>query len=71
MFISDEQLKTILLSSTMIDQQTWDEALADARRLEVPVEDILKERDVVAGHILYELVSKAIKVPYINLKTRD
>ncbi len=71
MFLPDEQLKKILFDSKMIDQQTWDDALADARRLEVPVEDVLKERDVIAGHILYELVSKAINLPYVNLKTHD
>lgn len=71
MFLPDEQLKAILLKNKMIDAPTWDDALADARRLEVPVEDILKERDVIAGHILYELVSKAINIPYVNLKTRD
>ncbi|MDP2656657.1 MAG: GspE/PulE family protein [bacterium] len=71
MFLPDEQLKKILLSSKMIDQATWDDAYANALRLNVPVEDILKERDIIAGHILYELVAKAIKMPYINLKTHD
>lgn len=71
MFISNEKLKKILTKAGIIDEKTWDDALKNAQRLTMPIEDVLKERDIIAGHYLYELVSQAIGLPYVNLKRID
>ncbi len=71
MFISNEKLKKILITAGIIDEKTWEDAVKNAQRLEMPIEDILKERDIIAGHYLYELVSQAIRLPYVNLKRID
>ncbi|MDO8489962.1 MAG: hypothetical protein Q7S47_00925, partial [bacterium] len=71
MFISDEKLKQILIDAEVIDDDTWTDALKNAQRLGVPIEDILKERDIIAGHVFFQLVSDALKIPYVNLKTHD
>ncbi len=71
MFISNDKLKKILIASGMVDEPTWNEVVKNATRLGCPVEDILKECDIVAGHIFYELVAKGVKLPYVNLKTKD
>ena len=68
MFISNEQLKKILIDAGMIDMQAWDDVVKNAARLSCPVEDILKERDIIGGHVFYELVEKGVGFPYINLK---
>lgn len=68
MFISDEQLKKILLDARVIDEATWVSVLNDAYRLQNPIEDVLRERDIIKGHTLYEIVARAIGIPYVNLK---
>lgn len=71
MFVSNDTLKKILIDAGMIDEETWADALKNAGRLGVPIEDILKERDIIAGHLLYELVASSLNLKYVNLKTRD
>ncbi len=68
MFISNEQLKKILLKAEMLDEETWSDIVKNAERLKSPVEDILHERDIIGGHVLYELIEKEIRIPYVNLK---
>lgn len=71
MFVSNEKLKKILLDAGKIDHATWDDAVRNSQRLGVPIEEILKERDSIGGHVLYELVADALKLKYTNLKIRD
>jgi len=71
MFISNERLKKILIDAKMIDEATWKDVVQNANRLSCPVEDILKERDIIGGHLFYELVEKGIGIPYVNLKKID
>lgn len=71
MFISNEKLKKILIDAKMIDEVTWVDVVKNANRLSCPVEDILKERDIIGGHLFYELVEKGIGYPYVNLKKID
>ncbi|MBI4272599.1 Flp pilus assembly complex ATPase component TadA [Candidatus Uhrbacteria bacterium] len=68
MFISNEKLKKILLKAEMLDEDTWADIVKNAERLKSPVEDILRERDVIGGHFLYELIEKEVRLPYVNLK---
>lgn len=68
MFIPNEQLKRILHEAGLLTEEQWIKALANAKRLDIPIEDILREWDIVRGHVLYEAVSHAIGIPYINLK---
>ncbi|MBI4239811.1 type II/IV secretion system protein [Candidatus Uhrbacteria bacterium] len=71
MFIPNDSLKKILLKAGVIDEATWNDVVTNAQRLGVPVEDILKERDIIAGHVFYEIVSRALNFSYINLKAID
>lgn len=68
MFISNDQLKKILLDARVIDEGVWRSVYNDSLRLDMPVEDILRERDIIKGHTLYEIVARAIRIPYANLK---
>lgn len=70
MFISNTQLKKILFESSLITDDIWNDALKNAQRLDMPIEDILREWDIVKGHILYETVATAIGLPYVNLKLK-
>ena len=70
MFIPNAQLKKILLETALITETVWDDALKNATRLDMPIEDILREWDIVKGHILYETVATAIGLPYVNLKLK-
>ncbi len=68
MFIPNDQLKKILLDARVIDEGMWSSVYKDSLRLSMPVEDILRERDIIKGHTLYEIVARAIHIPYANLK---
>lgn len=68
MFIPNEQLKRILIEAGLLTEDLWVKALASAKRLDVPIEDIVREWDIVRGHVLYEAVSRVIGIPYVNLK---
>ncbi|MDO8571983.1 MAG: ATPase, T2SS/T4P/T4SS family [bacterium] len=68
MFISNDQLKKILLDARVIDEGVWDSVYKDSSRLGMGVEDVLRERDIIKGHTLYEIVARAIHIPYANLK---
>ncbi|MEK7648751.1 MAG: GspE/PulE family protein [Patescibacteria group bacterium] len=70
MFIPNAQLKKILIEASLITEDVWNNALKNAQRLDMPIEDILREWDIVKGHILYETVASAIGLPYVNLKLR-
>ncbi len=70
MFIPNAQLKKILIEASLITEDIWNDALKNATRLDMPIEDILREWDIVKGHILYETVAVAIGLPYVNLKLR-
>ncbi len=71
MFISNDNLKKILFNAGVIDELTWADALHNAERIAVPIEDILRERDIISGHVLYELVANALQLKYVNLKTKE
>ncbi len=68
MFVPHAQ---ILLDAKVIDEATWADALKNSLRLGTPIEDILKERDIITGHVLYQIVSDALGIPYVNLKLRE
>lgn len=70
MFIPDAQLKKVLLNASLITEDVWNDAIKNAERLTMPIEDILREWDIVKGHVLYEAVAKAIDLPYVNLKLK-
>ncbi len=71
MFISDAKLKDILLSAEVISVEQWQMTETNARRLGVSVKDLLREQDIIFGHLLYEVIAKAIGVEYINLHSEE
>lgn len=68
MLLSDDQLRTILLGTGLIDVEKLDETAKLAKESEVPLAKLLVERDIIPDEHLGLVIADAIKFPFINLK---
>lgn len=68
--ISQEELKSILISSGVIKDTDWVEAERNAARRRRGIDEVLIERGFFNERYLYELIGDAIKIPYVNLRKR-
>jgi type IV pilus assembly protein PilB len=67
MLITDEQLKTLLLSVRLVDQKKLDEVGDYAKNTDIPLTDALIEKDIVSDENLGILIADAVKIPFIVL----
>ena len=68
--ISQEELKSILITAGVIKENDWVEAERNAARRRRGIEEVLIERGFFNERYLYELIGDAIKIPYVNLRKR-
>lgn len=67
MLITDDQLKTLLLNTKIIDQKKIDEVLDYAKNSDISLTDALIEKDVITDENLGVLISDAFKIPFVVL----
>jgi len=67
MLVSDEKLKSILLSVKLLDEKILAEITEYAKNSNLSLADALIEKDIVTDENLGMLVSDALKIPFIIL----
>lgn len=68
MFLSSEDIKSILLKKNLIDEETWKLAEIDAKKLNVEPIDILFNRRIIDINFFYNLLSEELKIPRAPLR---
>lgn len=68
MFLSSEDIKSILLRKNLIDEETWQLAESDAKKLNVEPIDILFNRRIIDINFFYNLLSEELKIPRAPLR---
>lgn len=68
MFLSSEDIKSILLKKNLIDEETWQLAETDAKKLNVEPIDILFNRRIIDINFFYNLLSEELKIPRAPLR---
>ena len=71
MQIPEKKLQDFLIKAGVIDQETWDDVSRNAHRLGNSIEDMLKEKDIISGSLLYQIVAKGLGVKYVDLHTKN
>lgn len=67
MLITDDQLKTLLLTVKLVDQKKLDEILEYAKNSDVSLSDALIEKDILTDENLGVLIADAKKIPFAVL----
>ncbi len=67
MLITDDQLKTLLLSVKVLDEKKLEEVIDYAKNSDIPLSDALIEKDVITDENLGVLISDAFKIPFVVL----
>jgi type IV pilus assembly protein PilB len=67
MAISDESLYALLLENEFLDKKTLDSTMQLAQREKVPLYQKLIEKDLISDENLGNLISDALKFPFIRL----
>ncbi|MEK7584031.1 MAG: type II/IV secretion system protein [Patescibacteria group bacterium] len=66
--ISNDELKSLLLTRKVVSEEDWKSAERNAQRRRRGMEDVLIERGLVSESYLFELIAGKLKLPYINLR---
>lgn len=67
MLITDDELKSILLKTKIIDQKKLDEVADFAKTSDTTLENALIEKDIVTDENLGMMIADYIKIPFISL----
>ncbi|KKQ94953.1 MAG: Type II secretion system protein E [candidate division CPR2 bacterium GW2011_GWC1_39_9] len=70
MKIKGNEIKYLLVSSGLLDEETLKEAEAEAENAEKPLDEILLEKKYITERDLVRTYAKYINVPYIDLRDR-
>ncbi len=68
MSLAQEEIKTILIKRGLIDENTWQEAEKEAKKLNLQPLDILLNRRIIDLDFFYNLLSEELKIPRAHLK---
>ena len=60
MQIEENKLKHILLNAGIVDESVWEDVIKNSHRLDVSPEDILRQKDIISGHLYYEIIAKGL-----------
>src|SRR3984957_10660827 len=67
MFITDDDLKKILLNAKIVNQKSIDGIVEYAKNSDVPFRDALIEKDVITDENLGILIADTKKIPFVVL----
>src|SRR3989344_1659171 len=67
MLISDEQLKKLILSVNLLDENKFKEISEYSKNSEITLSDALIEKDVITDENLGILIADFLKIPFIVL----
>ena len=67
MLITDEQLKSLVIKNSLIDEKGFSEIVEDAKNSENTIAETLVEKDIVSDENLGILISDFLKYPFIIL----
>ncbi len=68
MHLPDDQLKSVLISSSIVDEPAFEDALKEASRLNQPLAEILIGRKMITEEYLFELLEARFNIPSIDLR---
>jgi len=68
MILPEERIKEILINKGIIDEEIYQQAKEDSKRLGIPFYDVLIQRRLLDLNYFYDLLAEEIKIPRVSLK---
>ncbi len=68
MILPQEEIKNILIKRGLIDEDSWQEAEIEAKKLNLKPIDILINRRIIDLNFFYNILSEELKIPRVDLR---
>ena len=68
MILPEEKIKNLLIEKGLIDENLFQDAVEESKRLGIPFYEILIQRRLLDENYFYDLIAEELKVPRINLR---